>query len=285
MDPKNPTASAIDAGKEIATQSGSVRWVVDVDGNPIEGGVPFLVLPTVNGGMKVEGLAELLPPAYHRYSQTLQTEGSFVAYINRFKMEGTMVFADRKARKFLALIDHPTNSDDTPTRGTHVAYFQTELSREWQAWSKFAGKYHPQKDFAEFLEEHALDICKPDPATMLEVASQLDVTKNAEFKQGTRLDNGEVQFSYIEKVSAKAAKAEIPRKFTLSIPVFHGGAQTEVECLFKYHQAEGILGLRVDMHRAEYLLDSVFDGLCDAIESETGRDVLVGWPNTANVAR
>src|SRR3990167_8882746 len=277
MDPKNDTKnhnhteSAIDAGKAIVAATQVPQYVGGGDR-------PFVIVPA---GFETISLQPFMPPQRHAYRPTLQTEKSFINYVNRFKLGGTTIYASTDHR-FVAIMDHPAAANSKIEYGDHQALYAPAKSREWKRWSDFSGRYQTQVNFAEFIEENALDVIDPSPARMIEVAQSLEITKNAKVTSSQRLDNGEVQFSYVEDVTSTAGKrttAEVPRKFMLNIPVFDGDMPVPVECLFKHRAGEGgAVGLRADIHRADFILKANWDAMVARVAEETSSSVHSGWP-------
>src|SRR3546814_747731 len=67
---------------------------------------------------------------------------SFVAHVNRFKDEDSIIFAsdDRAAPSLTAVIDyHRQGHQGDPRFGQHRGHFAFPLSDEWKAWTKSGG--------------------------------------------------------------------------------------------------------------------------------------------------
>lgn len=138
---------------------------------------------TVPEGMRVESLKKLIDeyatkPDRRIGTDKLQDIESLIAWTNRHKDAGTVVFCDttRTAPKLLTVVDYhhkvpaavgedatePMSGDDTARFAKFRALYEFPLSEQWKAWRAVDGKTMDQGDFAEFLENRVLDLIAPD---------------------------------------------------------------------------------------------------------------------------
>jgi uncharacterized protein YfdQ (DUF2303 family) len=166
---------------------------------------------------------------------SLTDSDSFVGYVNRHRDDNrTTVWSNVDQGTVTAVLnDH---IQDGPEAGwaDHRATLQLKLTEDWKFWAKNDGKLLSQGEFAEHLEEGALNIRIPAAADMLEIASSFQAKKGVAFKSSTRLDSGEVGLQYEETIEAKSGRKgsiEIPQQFTLVLQPFDGGPEFEVVAL------------------------------------------------------
>lgn len=168
-----------------------------------------------------------------------------------------------------------------PGWGAHRAILEFQLTSAWQEWTAFAGKSHPQADFADFLEDHLSDVVEPDAADLLEIASSLSVTSGVHFKQATRLATGEVSFQYTEEHTASGGRQnqlKIPTAVTLALTPFEGGAAFKVPARFRYSLRDQRLSLRLILDRPDQILRTSMDDACSEIAAATDLNVYHGIP-------
>lgn len=220
-----------------------------------------------------------LPPRI-RQSATFDDAASVSAYINRFSDRASVLLADYNTLQIRAVLDyHADNQDpDGPQMAgacEHEAILQLLPSEEFLRWAAMEGKMHPQAEFAEFLEENAVDIAEPTPASMIEISRDLEATVGASFKARTRLENGDRAFVYETETKVKG-DVVVPTKFALAIPVFNGEEPEILEARFRFRpQADGIM-LGFVWHRIEYRRRAHFNTIAHRIAEETGVPVFAG---------
>lgn len=102
---------------------------------------------------------------------------------------------------------------------------------------KQAGDWMKQKDFAEFLEDHALDVVTPEGSDLLEIVSDLEATSSGSFKGKVSLQNGDVSLAYQNETETNV---EIPKEIKLGIPLFEHGQRYSLtgRLRFRVHGGE-----------------------------------------------
>lgn len=208
----------------------------------IPNGNKAVILPS--GFSKVEFPPEL--PSHVKGIVTLESGDSFAEYINAYKnLDGETLLlasmADTSAMTIKAVLNYhePISGAEpdsiTVKHADHVAKFTPAFSEQYARWRKIDEKPMSQVDFAAFVEEFCRDIFDPAPATMMSVAADLEMSSGLEYKSKTNTQNGMVQLKFIETGSARTTDgAEIPKKFTLSVPIFFGEATTEIPVFLRF---------------------------------------------------
>jgi uncharacterized protein YfdQ (DUF2303 family) len=128
-----------------------------------------------------------------------------------------------------------------------------------------------QATFAEFVEENVRDIVVPDDtptapsaADMLEISRTLEAKKNISFRQGTRLDNGQVQLTYNEEIDGRAGETgqlNIPEQFFIGVKPFLGGDAFCVPARFRYRIVDSRLQMWFELVRPEKVLEEAYNAV------------------------
>jgi uncharacterized protein YfdQ (DUF2303 family) len=245
----------------------------DADGK----GVPFVLVPE---GYTVEDVEGMLPkPVITRRAVRLLDSSSFIRYVNNFKLENTILFANDQETggpTVKGVIDYP--SKNQAEHGAHTVTFAPTLSEQWKRWTALSGKPQSQAAMAAFLEENIIDVVEPVAADLMEVCLSMEATMKGAFRSGVRLHNGNVQLTYSETTEASAGDGRlvIPEKIVLGIPVFEHDDAYRVEAWLRYRINEGKLLLIIELHRKKFILDDAFAHFVSKIETETSLPVLFG---------
>lgn len=238
----------------------------------------FLILPPGFAQHEVTdayGL-KVAKPRYIKQAVTIETADSLVDYVNRFKGEETMLFADIANHRIVALVDYHGASEPADPVAAHVAHrakMELPFSEEWQLWTRQSGKLMPQLEFARFLEENASDVRAPDAGELLDACRDLQVRRKVSFIKAVRTSTDNENFEYSEETNATSPKKgdiDIPTKFKLGIPVYFGGAETELFAFLRWKLEEGALTLGVQLHRTEHVRQAVFKQIVDDVAARTG---------------
>ncbi|MCP9819835.1 DUF2303 family protein [Synechococcus sp. Cruz-9H2] len=228
-----------------------------------------------------------VPPLRKTGGFTFTEAVSFAAYVTAHAIpDCTELFADREQSCVIALLNgHQRRGDDphiTPGWGDHRAVLQLKLTPAWKAWSQQSGVATSQGDFAEFLEDHAIDVREPAAADLLEIATTLQATTSAEMKSAVRLENGQVQFAYIETIDAKAGHSgqlKIPTRLSLALAPYEGTDPFRIDARFRYRLNSGVVKLSVLLDRPDDVLRAAFAAVLGQISEATGFPVLLGTPS------
>lgn len=258
------TKEAIELLIETGTISDPVSYVNDM---------PIAVIPK---GYELRAFPELRdkPVRIHTCVTALTLE-AFTAYWNDHATEHSRVFADIRNGRFCGVIDYHGSDGciSNPSWCSHRLVYECPQTVEWTAWKDKNGVWMKQEEFALFIEDHAAEVVSPDSAQMLEIALTLQAKKAVEFRQGTRLDNGAVQFLFNETIEAKAGQAgqfEIPQIITIGVRLFHGGPPYAAQARFRYRLDAGKLSLKYDLIRPHLLHDDAMQAVLAAIREGCG---------------
>lgn len=224
---------------------------------------------------------EGFPPSRIIAAPKFQDAASFCSYVNTFKDDRTRILADANATalSFLALIDyHGVGAERKPEFVSHRASLVLKHSEEWKLWAGQDNKLIPQADFAEFLEDNRSDIVKPDSATMLEIAKELQAHSEVNFASKVNTINGAAVLKYDEQIKATVAtgQIEMPETFTIRIPVFFGEAPIEISARLRFRITEGKLKFQYKLYRPTEVIGKAFDVARAEIATATTLEVLLG---------
>lgn len=263
----------------IATLAVKARGSAQIIDGPT--GRKFLITPEGFSAKEVlDDPYGMIVPAPVRIKQAVvvQTTDSLVDYINRFKTENTVLFADIANNKIRGLIDY--HAPATAAHLDHGATLDLPFSEEWRTWSGQSGRLIGQLEFARFLEENAVDVIAPEGAELLEVCRDLQSKRKVDFRKAVRTSGGGESFEYSEESETKARTGgvEVPTKFKLSIPVYFGGAPTEVFAFLRFKIEEGSLTLGYILHRAEHVRQATFRQIVLDAADRTGQPAVFGRP-------
>lgn len=238
---------------------------------------PVALIPT---GVAIKDLEHLLPaPTRIRQAIRILDAATFIAYVNRFTSPAASVFCDGpEGRTFTAVLDY--HQPESPSWGNHVATYCCPITIEWGRWKSADRKRMDQAAFAEFFEENVKDITVPDSvptapnaADMLEISRTLEAKKNISFRQGTRLDNGQVQLTYNEQIDGRAGESgqlNIPEQFYIAVKPFLGGDAFCVPARFRYRIQEGRLLMWFELVRPDKVLEEAYTTVRTKIQEAIG---------------
>ena len=249
-------------------------------GKPIDH--PGLAGPValVPDSVTIQSLEHLLPaPTRTRQKLTVLDAESFIEYVNRFASAATAVFCNGpEGRTFTAVIDY--HQPESPAWRDHVATYRCPTTIEWGRWKENDRKRMDQATFAEFFEENVKDITQPadqpnapGAADMLEISRTLEAKKNITFRQGTRLDNGQVQLTYNEEIDGRAGESgqlRIPEQFYIAVKPFLGGDAFCVPARFRYRITDGRLMMWFELVRPDKVLEEAYNAVRQKIQSAIG---------------
>ncbi len=272
MDLNESIQTLIDTGKTLAVP----QTVQKFEG----GNVPYYMSAT---GPKA--CPELLynehaeRPERIKQNVSVLDPASFCEYFGLFRDANSRIFAFEPEVKVIGVLDYHEGIG-AARWGQHRLTLTLRHSPEWLRWNGMNNKQFTQQQFAEFLEQNAIDIMDPTPATMMEVARDLQATTEVEFGGGIRMNDGQVRFKYTEttKSSVGASQLAVPEQFTLSLPVFVGGDRAEMGALLRFRVKEGKLVIWYTLVRPEEVIRLAFLSARDEIAAALELTIINGNP-------
>lgn len=190
---------------------------------------------------------------------------SLVAYVAKHGDADSEIWADTPAAEIVAVLNaHIGDRDDQETSGRfedHRVKYSVLLTEGWKRWTQFDGQLLDQDDFADHIEERAIDVVKPTGAEMLEIAQTFKATIGVKVDSSIRLSTGQRQFTYHEEIDGKAGKAgrmEIPETFDIALRPFEGADAFKVTARLRYRMADGVLRMGYKLERPEDVIREAF---------------------------
>lgn len=243
----------------------------------LDDGRSFAMIPK---GFKFENVTDPQRlPEFILQSVTIDDADSLINYANRFRDPRSVLIADLDAMKISARLDwHSDNTGDAkpvPDHATHTASLVLRPSEEFKRWDTMQGDMHDQMVFAEFLDENANDIIDPEPATMIEIARELEATQGVNFKSSTRLQTGERSIVYETETHTRGDMI-VPTEFTLQIPLFVGEPPVDIKASFRFRPSPNGLKLGFVWRRVEYRMQATFNEIAHKVAERTGLPVFFG---------
>lgn len=283
MTTKTPPAALTPQAIPTADPAALLATVVDAArlADPVitgPGGRTYAMVPRSQELRELSDPA-LLPP-WPLQRLTVDDRASLVAYANRFSTPASVILADYDAGTISARLDwHPHNQMEqkgTAAPDRHSVTLKLRPSEEFARWDGFAGKLHPQDEFAHFLEENAADVGYPEAAVMIEISRDFEATVGQTYKSSVRLDNGDRRMVFESETKAQNGIV-VPQRFSLSIPIYQGESPELLVCLFRWRAVgDGSVRLGFEWHRVEYMRQAHFAGIAARAGEETGLPVFIG---------
>lgn len=216
--------------------------------------MPFLISPE---SLKVINLEEHMPvPSRIRKNLRFTDTTSFVDYFNLFKNGyKPRLFTKKEATglSILCVFDYDGPSTEVkkedgtsffpapqPQWGDHIANLNLQYAPDYQELLNGNNKWMSQQEFALFVEENTHLFTQPDGATMLELAQELKGNRNASWKSGKRLSNGQTSLEYIETIDARSRRGnvDVPEYILVTTPIFDGYEAKECKLAFRWRMTD-----------------------------------------------
>jgi uncharacterized protein YfdQ (DUF2303 family) len=267
--------------------------------------------------LKPSGMVELIDPGqFDQYrarpieitDNAIMTRlDSFIDMVNRFKRPASAVFAveSMTAPSLRAIIDYhrPEDVENAvtllPQHGRHAVRYPFPLSKEWKAWIEQNGKPMGQAAFAQFIENHIVDIETVEledlsggiktfvSQTRGKLASQTDifvlsrgltVHENSKIVEAVNLSTGEGEVTFqSEHVDAAGEKLNIPNMFIVCIPVWDRSPDVfRIAARLRYRKTPEGIKFWYELWRADLVFQTAFDEVIEQVKAETDLPVFIG---------
>ena len=241
-----------------------------------EDGVPFVFL---NGN--VVDLRNYMPTRLSKLGLTFHDPASLIAYINKYKMEDTAIFAAFKTDggTFTAVFDFP--APGATARREHTASFSVRPTPAWAAWLAADGKQQNQDQFCEFVEKWRGLFQEPTAAEMLELARYIEGKKEGQFTFGKRLQTGDRQILWKEDTQIRSGASggeptAIPEIVKVCIPLFEGTEPVPVSAWLRVSVSHGAVSFKLETRDLDKTVRESLTLLRNMIRDETSLLVYLG---------
>lgn len=245
-------------------------------GIPVEAGKMY-AFPTADGvelvDLDTDKYTNRLPvPQRKTGTVTVEDVDSFAAYYDKHGDAHTETFVDVERRRITAVLD--AHTPGAPRWGQHRLVLQLQATDAWKAWMGNDRKELTQQAFAEFIEDHLVDIQEPIAADMLEIVTTFQAQTKVNFGSAVRLSDGTRRLTWEEDTTASAgAKGNlvVPTTFKIAVkplelpvadgedPVYWG-----ISARFRYRVQGGQL-------KVAYLLEEPSAIMRDAVLAVVGQ--------------
>jgi uncharacterized protein YfdQ (DUF2303 family) len=230
---------------------------------------PAISAPYISGGVANLAQEKLDKPRHLAAAPVFHDVKAFIDYVNQFKLEKSHLFYDDQGR-FVCVLDYH-QSTVVPFHGDHTATLELLRSPEWKTWIGSSEKQMEQQAFAEFIEDNARDVLTPGPAKMMAVATGLQATVGATFRQAINQANGTIQVQWDEQVagSVRGSNEEIPTEFSVGLRPFMGVSRYPIDCRLRYRLASGNLRLHYKAMHTIAVTEAALEAIVKRIADET----------------
>lgn len=286
---------------------------------------PVLILPEGKRAVSIRSFLDEFRETPERIEgeARIRDLDSFISHTRRFADSGSVVFANDSAfdpgsdintvsPTLTAIFDyhHPESDQegiriDAAAEGArwcgHRAVYTMQVSKEWAAWHEADGKLLTQTEFAEFVEEHILDVINPPAeaekserlkeiiratggnlatqAKLMELSRGLAVHAADTVKSATNLSSGEMEVQYVTEHKDGAGKPiKVPNMFLIAIPVFHKGPRYMLPARLRYRLAGGGIKWFFQLVDADRAASDAFDEVVTKVIVDTSLPVFRGTP-------
>jgi hypothetical protein len=290
-----PAGDAIEQLLQHGRQSASPIQVNDRD--------PVIILRKGDGSTVLETFPHktFAPlPDHVRQSVTFLAAASFIFYVNDYRTPNTRLFASlpkvdvngkiSNGAEFIAYFDyhaapHAENAGAVPypaaaQRNAHVAKYPVPLSLEFQTWMAKNGVSMEQEAFAHFIEANALNISRPDAATMMELALNFEATTTSKFQSKIDRSKGGKNLTWVEEVEQGGNKGTgkiiAPEELEIFIPIFEGEKEEFIKARLEYRVREGKLLISYVLLQPHLAVKIAHTRVVESITKGTALPVLIG---------
>lgn len=225
---------------------------------------------------------QLSRPRETRGSALLHDPGSFSTYVTRMHGTGeaanTTLWADEQRRSITAVFNDHLHAGLAGWRD-HTATLQVRTDPDWEAWTGRDGKLTSQITFGEHLEDQAHTIVNPPAAELVQIATTLTAKRNVAFEQSTRLQSGDVAFTYRESTQATGSvgRIEVPERFTIRLAPFLGVGPIDISARLRYRISADGLQIGYRLQRPDIAEREAFETIQKAVDDATPADVPMLW--------
>ena len=278
----NPTefAAAHSAGVLFGQRQAEVLYLPGDEGR--EDGIPFAFL---NG--QLISLKGHTPPRLGKMSPNFGDPASLIAYLNRYKLEHTLIFAafDTRSATFTAIIDYP--APGAVSRKEHVASFTVQATEAWSDWLLNNDEWQSQDKFCEFIEKYRGIFVDPQGTAMLELARYIEGRKEGQFTFGKRLQTGDRELVWKENTVIAAGATgggettPIPEQVEISVAMFEGSEPVPVKAWLRIRVERGTVVFKFETQNLDNTVRAALNKIREAIRDETSLPVFLGDAGTA----
>lgn len=252
----------------------------------LPGGVPHLrhlVAVTEEHGLQIDTIDEhnVMPMPY-RASDT-RTVSELVSFLDELTRRpltpgASTLWGDYTTGTVTAVYNEHTS--ETAGWRDDLLTLQLATDPDWAAWQKISGKWFPQADFGDVIEELLHTVIAPDQADLYEIIHSIRATSSAQFESRIDRSVSAQQLTYTEDIRAAAGgkstgKLEVPKTITLRLRPWEGHIETyDIDAWFRLHVSAGDLKLTVKLKPHQQILRMAWADMITKIVAHDGIPVL-----------
>lgn len=219
-------------------------------------------------------------PRRAKGTRTVADVESFIAELARRPLTniGTMWGNAQRGELSAIYNDHDTVESKLGGWRDDVLRLVLQKDPDWVAWEKISGRYYPQLEFGDIVEELRHTIQSPDQADLLLIIDSIRSSIKGEFNSGIDRANGSQTVTYKKEVSARAGSVgrelEVPEHIILSLRPWEGHPKLyEVPAYFRLNVTEGELRLAIKLFPTREIVRQAWADLTEKIVEAVGKPV------------
>lgn len=265
-----------------------------------------VVAATVPQGVQLASVKKLrdeylTKPERLRGKAKLETLASFIEHVQRFKDQGSAVFAHVGDKPWLFAVYDYNEGPGAARFCGHVAEYMFPLSREWAAWMAADGKSMDQATFAAWMEDHAGDVVLPSipqaagaveklaaveitpgtPTQLLTFSRGVDVRVESNVVNRVSLPTGGQRLVFDESIKGAAGEAlDVPGGFVVALPLFDGGGHYALPVRLRLRVERGKVMWSVAILRAADVLREAVTAAAEEVRAATALPLFYGTPES-----
>ncbi|AMS02796.1 DUF2303 family protein [Gordonia phage Yeezy] len=255
---------------------------IELAGGPnIQEGIHVIAATTAEKGLEVEvvDLREFIPGVTRSAesgTRLVTDVPSFLAELDRYSIDpdfSTLWGDETKGRVEAVYNDHA--NDGAGLRDNRLR-LELRADDDWVAWHRLSGKFLPQIEFGDAVEELLHTVVDPDQADLVEVINSIRATSKGVFESTVDRSNGSQALEYRNETSAtagaagRASRLEIPQTVTLAIRPWEGLDTYKVEGWFRFNPDHGRLLLTIKLKPTRNVLRAAWADVIQQIETHLG---------------
>lgn len=219
-------------------------------------------------------------PRRAKGTRTVADVESFIAELARRPLTsiGTMWGNAQRGELSAIYNDHDTIESKLGGWRDDVLRLVLQPDPDWVAWHKISGKYYPQVEFGDVVEELRHTIQSPDQADLLEIIDSIRASTKGEFESSITRANGAQTLAYKKEVTSRAGavgrELEVPEHIILSLRPWEGHPNLyEVPAYFRLIVSEGDLRLAIKLFPTREIVRQAWADLTAKIVDAVGKPV------------
>lgn len=244
-----------------------------------ERGVYVVAATTAEHGLQVEtiDLRDKIPgvvASAEAGSRLVTDVPSFLAELDRYNLlpEISTLWGDETKGQVKAIYNDHSN-DSSGLRDNRLR-LELRPDADWVAWHQLSGKYLPQMEFGDTVEELLHTVTEPAQADLMEVIDSVRASTKGTFESTIVRATGGQKVDYKLDVTATAGRSaslEVPKTIELALRPWEGMSDTyKVSAWFRLRVDSGHLLLTIKLRPTRNVLRAAWSDVVSQIEDHLG---------------